>query len=181
MQLFTRRRGLSRAQVEAEIAEASDWAGFLATMDPSLAASSTVVANTVYLANLNTAVRTGPIDGLTHMIGATNPGSQVDAGLYTFDGTTFTRIRQSGVVAAAAINTDQRMAFTAHTPVPGERLYSAITFDTAITVFGRALGFPAAVAIGQSTVMKAAAWASGLPATITATANTNLIVFQVAD
>jgi hypothetical protein len=163
----------------AAIVDAVRTQGVLSTVDETLAAGAAIVANTVYLAALNSALHTEPIDGLTHVVGGTG-GGNVAAGLYTYDGTTFTRVAHSGVVATGAINTAQRLSFTAYTPDPSARLYAGFGSDTGITVSVRTISATVSV-ISPRAVIKAAAWSSGLPATITAAAAASAIVLQIAD
>lgn len=168
------------AHIAAVAGEAATRSGNLSTMDESLSAAAAITANTVYLASLNIAIRSGPYTELHHLLGATVSGN-VAAGFYTYDGTTFTRIANSGIVAVGTLNTEQTMTMlAAASPNHDDRVFAAFVASAAIFTHYRGITTPAAVGMGRA-YMKAAAWdaTDGLPATITSAAAADKIILQI--
>lgn len=125
--------GLSRGQVHA----ASDQFDFVQTFDPraSVLATGTLTANK---ANLSL-VRVGKpvtVNGITFYVAAAS--GNADVGVYSWDGTTATRLASSGSTAVAGTAANQRIALgAAVTLLPGANYYLALALDNATATIGR--------------------------------------------
>jgi hypothetical protein len=172
------RNGLSRAQVEAEAQDAAGYVVFVretARSDSSLATAS-VTAEAVHLSAIQFATD-DLITSMTWGVGTNTGVEQIDLGLYTFDGTTYTRVAHTGVttIVGTSGSSVQTINLTApFTPMPGVTYYAAFAY----TLNGGASITAARTATHEGVsgwtkrgLRKSGAWSSGLPATITAPVN----------
>lgn len=97
----------------------------------------------------------------------------VAGGIYTSDGTTWTRVAGSTEVAAAATTILALPLTSPYLLVPGVDYWRAMGCETATPTFGRLAAVGAVLAaFGNQTLVKASVYSNGLPATITSPGTT---------
>jgi len=161
------KKGLSRAQVEAEIAEAlaAQLPDYVENVDPRLITGGPFAyqaANTALFYRVPEPHKALTIGTMRYNC-ATASGN-ILLGYYTFDGTTLTRL---AVSASTAVVTGTN-SVTIPNPVeaPAENLYLAINCDNTTATF-RGFNSIGAVAASENRVLAKAIGSFDLPATVT--------------
>lgn len=133
--------GLSEEAVDAAIAAAVvDPFPYAETVSSNLvSAASTTTANAAILIELPARFTPLTIAKIRLYIGTNSGGLNVDAGVYTFDGTTWTFRASSGSTAAGASGTLQTLTMTTPYVWDGRtRCYLAVAPDNATLAIGAA-------------------------------------------
>lgn len=123
-------------------------------------------ANPVYLYKLPQVAVPFLVTRIGYCVGVA--AGNVDAGLYTRSGTTYTRVASSGSTAAAGSSVMQDLTMTTpYTINPGQELFVAFGTDSAtITLLRLSASVTAWCADDNAMLVKTGAWSSGLPASI---------------
>ena len=138
-----------------------------------LLSSGATSANNGFLALVRVAK---PIKVSTIKIFVGTASGNVDAGVYSSDGTTATRLASAGSTAAAGANAIQTLALS--TPVtlqPGVDYYLAFAPDNATVAIGRASATGAVVALGNRALTKATSFPLPASFTLASMAGTNFV------
>lgn len=143
-------------------------------------ASANPGQNTVFLTKFRLG-RAKTVTKIAYFVGAAN--GNVDAGVYRFDGADYQLVGRSGSVAAAGTNTTQELTMlTPFDLAPGVDYWMAFATDSASLTVARnnATGSLTIAAYNKRSIAKAAAWSTGLPATISTPSGTSNIVWMAA-
>ena len=134
------------------------------TIEPVGVAVATTNANQANLVLVRVA-KPKSVTSLTILIGVSS--GNVDVGIYSWDGTTATRLSSSGTTAVGTLNTTQTIALGATVVlVPGVNYFFALAPDNATASFGRMGSADGdAGAYGSRSVLKASSFP--LPSTLT--------------
>lgn len=138
---------------------------YVSTVDGAGVGSLAVtVANQANLALVRVA-KPKSVTALTVLIGTSS--GNLDVGIYSWDGTTATRLGSSGSTAVGTASTTQTVALTATVVLsPGTNYFFALACDNATATFGRlGSGDGDLGAYGSRSLLKTSSFP--LPATIT--------------
>jgi len=137
-------------------------------------AVASLTQNAVYLVRLDSIFAPVPTNRLTVVIG-TAVGN-IDLGLYTYDGTTFTRQVSTGSTAAVGTNALQTLTLTDTDVQPD--WYAAIGLDgSGLTTARVAHSAASPNGLTKRAYIKTSAWSSGLPDTITGAAVSGIMPY----
>lgn len=133
--------------------------------------TGTLTANAVYLVRFRVFA---PTTFPSFSLYVASASGNIDGGIYTRSGTTYTRQNATGSTLASGSNAVQTIAFT--TPllaVPGVDYFAALGIDNGTATVAR-VSVNTNASFGDYSLVKTGAWSSGLPASISSPAGSTV-------
>lgn len=131
---------------------------WIETYDPRVpvgTVSGTTTVDTAFLARLPRLSAPLPITQATYYVAGTSAGN-VDIALFRLDGSTYTLVASTGMVAAGSINDDKTVALTAATVVmPGLDYYAGFCETDGTLTIARTSTFVQINGVGSTAIAKA--------------------------